>query len=99
MEPLRAVSLAVILMATTAGAGVAAVGSDQAREANAQNAAGTSTQSPPATDQARQTHQTNPPASGQTTGSGNSVGPGAGGNTPLGYAKGAGENSSVGKQH
>jgi threonine dehydrogenase-like Zn-dependent dehydrogenase len=95
MRTLGAVGLAAILMATTAGAGVAAVGSDQAREANAQNAAPSTTQAAPTAKQPGQTGQAD-------TGSGKSVGPGAGGNaanTPLGYAKGPGENSSVGKQH
>ena len=100
MKTLIAMSLAAMLIAPAAGQELAAIGSDQAREANAQNSAGSNTQSPSAADQSQQTGQANSSASRQT-GSGTSVGPGAGGdtaNTPLGYAKGAGESSQVGKQ-
>jgi hypothetical protein len=90
-----------MLTGMTAGLGIAAVPSDQARQANAQNATETNTQSKQQADQARQEGQANQSAAGQTTGSGSSVGPGAGGdtaNTPLGYAKGTHESSQVGKQ-
>ncbi|HEY7579793.1 MAG TPA: hypothetical protein VH855_19575 [Acetobacteraceae bacterium] len=94
MRILGAIGLAAILMATTAGAGVAAIGSDQAREANANNATGTTTKTGPTANQPGQAGQAD-------TGSGKSVGPAAGSNaanTPLGYAKGPGESSAVGKQ-
>jgi hypothetical protein len=98
MTLLRAVSLAAILTATMAGAGMADTPNGQA---NAQNTGAATTQSKAAADQSRQATQGNPSAASPTTGSGTSVGPGAGGdtaNTPLGYAKGAGESSQVGKQ-
>ncbi len=101
MRTLGTVSLAAVLLAATAGTGFAAIGSDEAREANARNAAGATTQTAPGANQPGRTGQANPSVSGQAPGAGNSVGPGAGGdtaNTPLGYAKGAGESSKVGKE-
>jgi hypothetical protein len=99
MMLLRAISLAAILTATMAGAGIADTPNGQA---NAQSTGAASTQSKATADQSQQGSQRHPSTSSQATGSGTSVGPGAGGdtaNTPLGYAKGAGESSQVGKQH
>jgi threonine dehydrogenase-like Zn-dependent dehydrogenase len=76
MRILGAIGLAAILMATTAGAGVAAIGSDQAREANANNATGTTTKTGPTANQPGQAGQAD-------TGSGKSVGPQPGAMPPI----------------
>lgn len=87
MRIFAAIGIAAVMAVGATGSGFAAVGSNQASEANAHNAAPTET--------APSAKQGNQP------GSGTSVGPGAGGDTantpPLGYAKGRGEDSSVGK--
>ena len=109
MKAIHAVGLTVVLLAGPAS-GFAAVGSEQAREANAVNET-------PATD-AQTTTPTSPTMSAPNVPShdGNSqlgstgasqaqtpgvtVGPGStnhDANRALGYGKGAGENSSVGK--
>ncbi len=101
MRVFATVSLAAVLAVGTAGAGFAAVGSDQAREANARNGSAPARETAPSADQGNQPGHASS-AHDQAAGSGRSVGPGAGGdtaNTPLGYAKGRGESSSVGKEH
>ena len=79
----RLAAAAAVLIAL-ASSSMAAVGSDQARSANASNRADTQPQSSDKT--------------GQSSASGTTVGQGSG-NTgaPLGYSKGTGESSPVGK--
>ena len=110
MKGIQTFSLTLVLFAGPAS-GFAAVGSEQAREANAGNetrATDAQTTTPnsstmsapkvPSHDGNSQLGSTG--ASHAQTGPGVTVGPGSanhGDNEPLGYAKGAGENSSVGK--
>lgn len=101
MNSMSALYLGVALTAGIVTTAYAAVGSEQAREANARNAAGTATETAPTMKAPNDPAQRAKPGwYGQTAPSGRSVGPGAGGdsaNTPLGYAKGPGENNPVGK--
>ena len=107
MKSIQALSLTIVLVAGPAS-GFAAVGSDQAREANAANETRATEQtttrnSPTMSAPNVPSHDGNSQlgsTASHTQTPGVTVGPGSanhGDSQPLGYAKGAGENSSVGK--
>jgi hypothetical protein len=107
MKRVQALSLTIVLVAGPAS-GFAAVGSDQAREANAANETReteqtTTRNSPTMSAPNVPSHDGNSQlgsTASHTQTPGVTVGPGSanhGDSQPLGYAKGAGENSSVGK--
>jgi hypothetical protein len=108
MKGFQALSLTIILLAGPAS-GFAAVGSEQAREANAANETRATEQtttrnSPTMSAPNVPSHDGNSQLGSTGTSHaqtpGVTVGPGSanhGDSQPLGYAKGAGENSSVGK--
>jgi len=107
MKSIQALSLTIVLVAGPAS-GFAAVGSDQAREANAANETReteqtTTRNSPTMSAPNVPSHDGNSQlgsTASHTQTPGVTVGPGSanhGDSQPLGYAKGAGENSPVGK--
>ena len=108
MKGIRTFSLTIVLLAGPAS-GFAAVGSDQAREANAANETreteqtttrNSPTMSAPNVPSHDGNSQLGSTASHTQRTPGVTVGPGSanhGDSQPLGYAKGAEENSSVGK--
>ena len=101
MKSIQALSLTIVLVAGPAS-GFAAVGSDQAREANAANETReteqtTTRNSPTMSAPNVPSHDGNSQLGSTGTSHQQSAPANHGDSQPLGYAKGAGENSPVGK--